>query len=239
MKKIIAVITCIILLTLTLCGCKYNVPEGYTKEHHTYEEILAYAKTLDTDATVSKEYVDIEDEYGEHYREWPAVILGVECHVSSITDYVWNTGIASGEFCKKYYKTDTDFDYVILNQIIAENQPDWSMTYDDISSRYNRNNCVSVMTSNPENRKLTEKELETEWLKMVDINEKYYTYPVNKQPYFNVYSPSEVHNQADNETYVKRDGDIIVSHICDECKQEFFKNYEEAWALLDSGLRIE
>ena len=45
----------VILAALTLSGCTYHPPEGYTEKHHTYEEVLAYAKTLDPDATVSEE----------------------------------------------------------------------------------------------------------------------------------------------------------------------------------------
>ena len=91
-KKILICILCMILLSAILCGCTYYPPEGFTEEHHTYEEILAYAKTLDSNAVVLEEYTDSVDEYDWEYREWPAVINGVECHVASKTDWGFNRG---------------------------------------------------------------------------------------------------------------------------------------------------
>ena len=59
------------------------MPEGYTREHHEYGDILEYAKAIDPDATVSEDYVDLEYNEESTVREWPAVINGIECHVVS------------------------------------------------------------------------------------------------------------------------------------------------------------
>ena len=33
---------------MCLSACSYNPPEGWTKKHHTYEEVLEFAKTIAT-----------------------------------------------------------------------------------------------------------------------------------------------------------------------------------------------
>ena len=43
------------------------MPEGYTREHHEYGDILEYAKAIDPDATVSEDYVDLE--YNEESKQ--------------------------------------------------------------------------------------------------------------------------------------------------------------------------
>ena len=84
MKKIFSIILCLSFI-ICLSACSYNPPDGYTEEHHTYEEILAFAKTIDPNAIVSTEYVDttIED-WNRKFREYPATINGIECHVSTL-----------------------------------------------------------------------------------------------------------------------------------------------------------
>ena len=83
---------------------------AYHKEIHTYEEALEFAKSLDPQATVSQTYTDtsVSEEiiYGEtSFREWSAIIHGVECHVATIC---CNDPV--GEFyTRTYYKLDTDY----------------------------------------------------------------------------------------------------------------------------------
>ena len=103
MKKILAIFLILILL-LYMTACIYHPPEGWTKKHHTYEEVLAFAKSIDPNATVAEEYTDTLDEYEWEYREWDAIINGIECHVSSVSDWVSNDGVGAGEFIKVYYR---------------------------------------------------------------------------------------------------------------------------------------
>ena len=98
-------------------SCTYNPPQGYTEKHHTREEIVAFAKSIDPNATVSETYTETKiDDLNRDFREWDAVINGVECHVSSVGDFVWNTGFLGGEFAKQYYVIDTDYDYLVLEK---------------------------------------------------------------------------------------------------------------------------
>ena len=134
-----------VFLFIFLLSCTYDPPEGYTQEHHTYDEILAFAKSLDPDAVVSSDYTDTTiDAWNRNFREWDAEINGIECHVSSVGGMVWNSGFLAGEFAKQYYGIDTDYDYYLLQKIVSENQPDWRMEYSDIGSRYNWNGVLSV-----------------------------------------------------------------------------------------------
>ena len=44
-KKLIKSILCIVLCSY-LTGClRYNPPEGYSEQHHTYDEMVEYAKS--------------------------------------------------------------------------------------------------------------------------------------------------------------------------------------------------
>ena len=45
MKKIFSIILCLSFI-ICLSACSYNPPDGYTEEHHTYEEILEFANRI-------------------------------------------------------------------------------------------------------------------------------------------------------------------------------------------------
>ncbi len=226
----------VILAALTLSGCTYDPPEGYTEKHHTYEEVLAYAKTLDPDATVSEEYTDTTiDDWDRSFREWPAVINGIECHVSSVGDMIFNGGFAAGEFARQYFYIDTDYDYLLLEEIVKEKQPDWSMKSDDISSRYNWNHILVVQTSYSDERQLTDEELEIAWQEALEIHEEYSKYPVRKQNWFDVPAPSKFYLPATKEWSIQ----MSTEHMSDfsqEGKEAFFRKYQEGWALTNSDL---
>ena len=111
--------TVAVLMSLMLTGCRYDVPEGYTSKHHTYAEAVEYAKNIDPDATVSEDSKDINENYRD-YRIWPAVINGKECSVASISVNIYNQGWAAGEFSKRYYRMDTDYDYFVINDVLKE-----------------------------------------------------------------------------------------------------------------------
>lgn len=224
----------VILAALMLSGCTYNPPEGYTKDHHTYEEVLAFAQSIDPNATVSEDYTDTTiDDWDRSFREWPAVIHGIECHVSSVGDMVWNEGFAGGEFARQYFYIDTDYDYLLLEQIVREKQPDWGMEYDDLSSRYNWNHVLVVQTSYSNERQLTDEELETAWQAAQEIHEEYSKYPVRKQDRFDVPAPGEFYSPATEEFIIKM-STASIRDFSQEGKDEFFKEYHERWALTES-----
>ena len=119
-KKTVAVVMISVLTVLS--GCSYDVPEGYKKELHSYEEAVEYAKEIDPDATVSAECEETELQTVK-FRVWPAVIEGRECSVCSMGANVYNNGWAAGEFPIRYYRLDTDYDYYIISEIL-KSHPD-------------------------------------------------------------------------------------------------------------------
>jgi len=223
-----------------LTSCTYDPPEGYTEEHHTYNEILAFAKSLDPNAVVSETYIDttIEDGWGRDFREWAAVINGVECHVSSVGDRVWNSGFLAGEFTRQYYVIDTDYDYLVLQKILSEKQPGWEMEYTDIGSIYNWNNLLSVKTPYAENSELSSEELEIAWEKAFEIYQDYTSHPVRKEAWFPVSIPVVVSNSKGENEHITY-SILVMKDFSPEGKTEFFNKYRDAWALMDSDLPIK
>ncbi len=239
MKKILTIFLCLAVI-LSLSACTYNPPEGYTKKHHTYQEILEFAKTLDPDAVVSKEYTDttIKD-WNRNFREYPAVINGIDCHVSSVGDMVGNEGFAGGEFPKQFYVIDTDYDYLVLQQIINEKQPSWNMLGNDLSDIYNWNNLLGVKISTQNKKPLTNDELEQVWQQAFEIYTQYNTYSIRKEPFFSISAPAKYYNQSENKYFVKKDSLISIRGFSEQDKTDFIKKYTDAWALLESNLKIE
>ena len=227
------------LFLVSAASCTYYPPEGYTKTHHTYEEIFAFAQSIDPNATVSKTYTDTQiDELNRNFREWDAVINGIECHVSSVGDMVWNSGFLAGEFARQYYVIDTDYDYLVLQKIVSEKQPGWEMEYTDIGSIYNWNHLLSVKTPYKENRELSADELEIAWEKAFEIYLEYSSHPVRKEAWFPVSIPVLVSN-ADSEYEYITYTILVMKDFSEEGKAEFFREYKEAWDLMDSNLPIK
>ena len=231
MKKILSVLLSLILL-LSITSCSYHPPEGWTKKHHTYEEVLAFAKSIDPNATVAEEYTDTLDEYEWEYREWDAIINGVECHVSSISDWVWNDGVAAGEFIRVYYRIDTDYDYTVMKNIVSEKYPEWKCGV-TMSSKYHHNtNTIQVDMTMPENRMLNDDELEQVWQKASEINEEYKKLAIERKASFGILSPGKYWNQADETYIVKLDSFTRIIDFSEDGKKAFLKEYKVDWALL-------
>ena len=234
MKKLLSLILCFITI-LSFSSCSYNPPEGYSEEHHTYEEILAFAKSIDSNATVSKEYTDtIGDSWNRKFREYSAVINGIECHVSSVGDMVWNDGFLAGEFSKEYYVIDTDYDYIVLKKIVAERNPDWNISDDTLSNRYNWNNVISVYMEPNRKEQLTDEEIEAVLEQAKEIYAAYHTLPIRKELSFWLPAPEKRYNQD----VVKRNSKISLTDFTEESKLAFIDSYHKAWALLDAGFPI-
>ena len=235
MKKALSVF---LLLVVILClnACTYNPPEGYTEEHHTYEEILAFAKSIDPNATVSEEYTDTTiDAWNRNFREYPAVINGLECHVSSVGDMVWNSGFLAGEFARQYYVIDTDYDYLILKQIVAEHNPDWRISEDTLGDRYNWNNIISIYMEPDCTEQLEDEKLDAVLEQAYEIYSAYHNLPIRKELYFWLPAPGRTYN-SEKENIVKRNSKLLLEHFAEEDKLAFIEKYYEAWALLESGL---
>lgn len=126
-----------VLVAMTLSGCTYDVPEGYTNKHHTYADAVEYAKKIDPEATVSEDYKDINENYRD-YRIWSAVINGRECSVASIQVNIYNQGWAAGEFSKRFYRMDTDYDYFVINDVLKEH-PDLGQVESALADRFEQN----------------------------------------------------------------------------------------------------
>ena len=238
MKKILPIILCLSFI-ICLSACSYNPPEGYTEEHHTYEEILVFAKAIDPNATVSTEYVDttIED-WNRNFREYPAIINGIECHVASVGKMVWNEGFCAGEFARQYYIIDTDYDYLILQKILSEKQAEWNMEYEGLAVKYQWNNILSVEIAVAKITALTDEELELVWQDILEIATEYNTYTVRKEPYFSLSAPEKYYDSGKTEYFVKTDAYVLIHDLSEQGKVDFFQEYHDAWALLDSGLPI-
>ncbi len=167
-KKLIKSILCIVLCSY-LTGClRYNPPEGYSEQHHTYDEMVEYAKSLDPQATVGEEYTDTEENYCK-YRIWPAVINGIECGVASESKKVWNEGMFAGEFAKEYYRFDTDHDYYIARDLLKK-YPELGSMEDTTYSHFQYND---ILVSKISADSLTEDELDVLWVSYNDMYDEF------------------------------------------------------------------
>ena len=233
MRKIISVLI-ILVLILSTTACSYHPPEGWSRKHHTYEEVLAFAKSIDPNATVSEKYTDTLDEYEWEYREWDAIINEVECHVSSVSDWVWNDGMGAGEFVKVYYRIDTDFDYTVMKNILSEKYPEWKCG-DTMSSKYHHNaNTIFVYLTMSEVRMLDDDELEQVWQIASKINEEYEKLAIGRKAGFCIPSPAKYWDQAEDKYIVKKDSFAKITDFSEDGKKAFLKEYMEDWALLES-----
>lgn len=237
-KSRIVILLSLCMLLILFDSCIYNPPEGYSKNHHSYNEIVEFARSIDPEAEVGEEYADTHDvDTNSDYREWDAVINGIECHVSSVSRHVYNSGIMAGEFAKKFYAVDTDYDYFLLEKIVSEKQPDWRMSRSDEAARYNLNDVITVETSYTEERELSREELEKLWTEALEIVSEYSANLVRKTAYFTVAAPAEYVSGDYSEHFVKM-GTVSLYDFSEEGKAAFFDKYAESWALLDSGLPI-
>lgn len=238
MRKRISLLLCFVMFLVCVSGCSYHPPEGWTAQHHTYAEVLAFAKSLDPNATVSEAYTDTTDEYDWQFREWDAVIHGVDCHVASVADWVWNDGFLAGEFPRFYYRIDTDYDYVVLQQILLEDYPDWAAGQ-SIRSKYHSNtDSILVKPVSPEYRMLNDSELEQVWQTTSQIHAQYEKLSISRKAVFCVPSPCKYYSSSEEAYIVKKDGYAYIQAFTEQGKSEFLQEYKEDWDLLNSGLPI-
>ncbi len=96
---------------------------------------------------------------------------------------------------------DTDYDYYILEQIIAKMKPEWTLSYSEnvILARYSSGNALLVDTSCDKNLRLSDDELETFWQTAVEIYEQYRTHPVQDELNFELYAPFKAYHSDTKE----------------------------------------
>ena len=239
MKKRFSVFLCLIVV-LCLSACSYHPPEGWTRRHHTYNEVNAFAESIDPNAVVAEAYSDCVDKNGWIFREWDAEINGVDCHVASVSAWVWNEGFGPVEWPRKYYRIDTDYDYTILNQILSEDYPDWEKNQGEAGVPYEKYyDPISVILTLPEFRKLDDTELEQVWQTVCSITEEYEATAVSKKLLFCIPSPGKSWDYASEEYFVETTGGgTFIQDLTEDGKKTFLQEYQENWSLLDSGLPV-
>ena len=233
--SVFSVFLCLVFIT-SLSGCTYNVPKGYTNKHHSYEEVLSFARSIDPDAAVTNRPTDSQDQYSWKFREWDAVINGVSCHVASVAELIENKGFAEGSFVKVYYRIATDYDYVVLNNLLNEKYPDWSVD-NDSRSRYHQNDkTIFVRLKLTEYRMLSDDELEQVWQTASQISEEYAKYSIDTKAGFSVPSPEKRFDEVSGEYYVRNESFTHITGFTPQEKEEFLQKYTDNWALVDTAL---
>ena len=237
MKRIMLIMLCLtIMLCLSSC-IWYNPPKGWTKEHHTYAEVLDYAKSIDPNATVKEHYTDFVDEDNWEFREWDAVIKGVDCHVASVSDWVWNSGFGAGEFTKNYYRVDTDYNYALMQNILSEKFQNWEARADIYNRYHDEKTYIELQLS--EYRQLDDDELEQVWETALQINKEYEKLAFEQKAEYGIPSPEELYNHHGEEEYFVTNGSYTyIESFTEKGKKAFLKEYRDSWALLDSGLPV-
>lgn len=236
MKKVILICSYLVII-LCLSGCTYNPPEGYTEEHHTYKELVEFAKSIDPDASVLNEFTDTTiDAWGLQFREYPAVINGVECNVSSVGKLVWNDGFAQGTFYRQYFMMDTDYDYYVLKEIVSKVEPEWRLPENDVGSIYTWDDSISVYIEPDKTEQLTNEEFEVVWQSIKDIYSSYSNLPIRKTILFCLPAPEESINRG--KECVNKNAYLYINSFSENDKNEYLDRYKEAWKLLESDLPV-
>lgn len=212
-KRIIALIA-IALLLLSLLSCSYKVPKGYTRAHHPYERALMLAREMDPDARVKSTPADLTDGYGYKYREWSAVIKGVNCSVASCARLVFGKGLVGSKTASIYYELDTDYGYIRLTQILSQNAPEWSMKYTGVAGRYPIDKIYTVEISPPHEGVLSRDELLTIWETAKNIYDVYEREGTDKKIKFVLSAPD--------------DSDIYITDPSDSVVESFINDYMNA-----------
>ena len=240
LSKAIKIPVAVLAVIISLTACTYYPPDGYTEQHHTYEDALAFAEAIDPSAVLDEEYSDtVSDSWNLNFREWNAVINGIDCHVASAGELVWNRGFLGGEFPKEFYRMDTDYDYYALESLLAEKQPEWRIAYNDAYHRYDPLGYIYVKNSYPTGRKLTDEELDSFFDEVYEIEKAYNDKSLNKSVGFYLSVPTVCMNGSTGEKkYIVID-EIAFFDIYENGKAAFLDEYNSKWDRLNSGLPIK
>ena len=189
LKRICAVSLCVTALALS--ACRYDPPEGYTKKHHTYDELVEYAQSIDPDATVEDEPRDEYYKYRD-YVIYPAKIGGIECSVASISAPVYDSDW--GEFAKTYYRMDTDYDFYVIKEILKKYPDLGTPENDDLQARFNVN---GVIRSTAEYSKMSEAKLDEIFDEFKRCREELGSYPLHKKQWLDIKVNGSSHNVSE------------------------------------------
>lgn len=124
----------LLAVALLLSACRYDIPEGYSKDTHSYEELVEFARSIDPDATVTDEPKCELYDY-RNYVIYPAKIGGIDCSVATISVPVYDS--TWGEFAVMYYRMDTDYDFCLLQQVLKKHPLLGAPLDDDLVARFN------------------------------------------------------------------------------------------------------
>lgn len=223
MKKVkVFSLTLIFIFALTmLTGCYYDPPEGYTKNHHSYEDALEFAKSIDPNAEVEKEYHMDEINYREA-KVWRAEINGISCNIASKEERVYNSGIGAGEFCRTYYALKTDYGEGALAKILEENDlwyTEWCMQgigTNYIFARYYYRNGILNELSN--------EEFDVLWENAIAVKSEYNITGAKTEMRFSLVAPEKF-----------SDGTVKISTISfdpeKDDKANIIERYHQRWQL--------
>lgn len=178
LKKILAMP--LLVAALLLCSCRYDPPEGYTKKHHTYDELVEYAQSIDPDATVEDEPRDENYKYRD-YVIYPAKIGGIECSVASISVPVYDSDW--GEFAKFYYRMDTDYDFYVIKEVLKKYPDLGTLENDDLQARFN---VGGFIRSTAEFSKMSEAKLDEIFDEFKRCKEDLGSYPLHKKHWLDI-----------------------------------------------------
>lgn len=239
MKKVFLILMSVLLI-VCLSSCTFNPPEGYTEEHHTYEELLEFAKSIDPNAIVLNEYTDTTiDAWELHFREYPAVINGVQCNVSSVGRLVWNDGFAQVAFCRQYFAMDTDYDYYVLKEIVSVLEPEWRLPENDAGSIYTWDDSISVYIKLDKTEQLSDEEFEVVWQSIESIYSSYSNLPIRKTILFCLPAPEKSFNyNGDGKEFVRKNAYVYINSFSENDKNKYLDRYKDAWELLESDLPV-
>ena len=191
LKRICAVSLCVIPLALSACWYRYDPPEGYTKKHHTYDELVEYAQSIDPDATVEDEPRDEYYKYRD-YVIYPAKIGGIECSVASISVPVYDSDW--GEFAKTYYRMDTDYDFYVIKEVLTKYPDLGTPENDDLQARFNVN---GVLRSTAEFSKMSEAKLDEIFEEFKNCKKELESYPLHKKHWLDIKVDGSSHNVSE------------------------------------------
>ena len=237
MKRIYLIFVMLFIL-MFITSCSYNPPVGATEKHHTYEEVLEYAKKLDPNAIVNDEYEDtkLDNVAADEYREWNAIINGIECHVASTPIIVMNEGVAGGEFGKKYFIIDSDYNFYLLKSIIENSYPEFIILEEDISNRYY--DSINLILANNDKDQLTQIELDDVWNKTYAIYQEYVLNSTSNKLSIRLYSPTVLCSNDGSNKHVE----IKLNYYSinkDITKEDFINKYMNDWDNLNLGIPVE
>jgi len=221
-----------VLLLLTAC----IPPDEYARKHYTYEDAVACAKAIDPNAVVDENCTAVYENYANDRREWNAVINGIGCHVVSIRTFY-------GELQWPVYEIATDYEWCLLEKIVSEKQPDWTVKeptnlYHPYIYRYGLYCELYVETPYAAiEEELSSEELKQLWQDVCEIAVAYDELSGSLRLEFGAAVCPYLFTNEDGEKYVA----MSLKHIrryTEEAKQEFFDSYREGWDLLESDLPV-